>query len=192
MRAAIAVAVTLSGALASAPAAAQGKPATRTLVYVDDVAPADRALAADATALTSALCAAIAKDARLDVLCAPDVRQILQFAATAAMIGTAGSPSNAVTERLDRTQLVVAASLKKDGATWVLVLKGGPKASDANPAALYTDRPIVALEQRADSQKKLLDALPGQAARLAEGLLKPASSPPAPPAPLGDSARPGG
>ena len=99
----------------------------RVLVYVDDVVPADKSLAADATALTTALCAAIGKDKRFDVLCAPDVKQILSFAATAAMVGTTGGPGGAVQDRLDRTKHVVSASFKKDGSNYVMVVKAGPK-----------------------------------------------------------------
>lgn len=179
------VALLLAVAVA-APARAQDKGGERALVFVDDVAAADKSFATDATALTSGLCAALAKDKRLDVLCAPDVRQILSFAATAAMVGTTSSPGNAVTDRLDRTQHVVSAVLRKDGAAWVLVVKGGPKAADARPEAMYSDQVRVALEQRADAQKKLLDALPSLAARIAEGLIKPpAAAPPPPPPPMG-------
>src|SRR3712207_892177 len=48
------------------PALAQ-KSDDRVLVYVDDVVPADKSLSADATALTTALCAAIGKEKRFDV-----------------------------------------------------------------------------------------------------------------------------
>lgn len=177
-------------ALGAAPAAAQGKPAERLLVYVDDVTAADKSLASDATALTSALCAALGKERRLDVMCAPDIRQIMGFAATAAMVGTSNGSSNAVTERLDKTQLVVSAALRKDGAALVLVVKAGSKAADASADALYVDRVVVALEQRADAPKKLHDALPALGAKVAEGLLKPAApaAPTPPPAPLDGTA----
>lgn len=186
------LAVTTLVVLAAGSAAAQGKAPERVLVFVDDVVPADKTLTSDANALTSGLCAAFAKDKRLDVMCAPDVRQILSFAATAAMVGTTTSPGSAVTDRLDRTQVVVSASLRKEGATWVLVVKGGPKAADARPEAMVAEQAKAALEQRADGQKKLLDALPALTTRLIEGLLRPAPPATAPPAPLGDPQRPGG
>ena len=176
-------------ALSASSVAAQPQAAERALVFVDDVVPADKALATDASALTSGLCAAFAKDKRLDVMCAPDVRQILSFAATAAMVGTTQSPGNAVTDRLDRTQHVISAALRKEAGAWVLVVKGGPKAPEARPEAMFSDQPKVAVEQRADAQKKLLDALPSLVAKVAEGLLKPAAAAPMPPpAPL----KPGG
>ncbi len=187
----IASAIVLAlGAVAAPSARAQpaAPPAARTLVFVDDVVAADAALSPDAAALTSTLCAALSKDKRLDVLCAPDVRQILAFAATAAMVGTGGGPTGAMMERLDKTALMVSGSLRKDGASFVLVTKGGVKSASSTPEAMEIERALLALEQRAGGQRALLDALPGLAARLGEGLLKPAapSVPAPPPAPLGD------
>lgn len=166
--------------LAAAPVAASDD---RVLVYVDDVVAADKALAPDATALTTALCAAIAKEKRVDVLCAPDVKQILQFAATAAMVGTqGGGPAGAVQDRLDRTKHVVSASFKKDGGKYVLVVKGGPKAADATAMTLYSDKPTIALEERSDGQRQILEKLPALASRINAALVQPvpAAPPPAP------------
>ncbi|MBI1946419.1 MAG: hypothetical protein HYS27_12025 [Deltaproteobacteria bacterium] len=186
-------ALVVIGALAASTAVAQPAAVARKLVYVDDVVAADQALASDAAALTSALCSALGKDKRLDVLCAPDIRQILGFAATAAMVGSGTGPTGAVMERLDKTQLVVASTLRKDGAGFVLVVKAGTKGADATAEAMYLDKALVAFEQRAGGQRVLFDALPGLAAKVADGLLKPtAATPPAPtppPAPLGDKPR---
>ena len=173
---------------AAPPAAAPPAPAPRTLVYVDDVGAAEQTLASDATALTSTLCAALGKDKRLDVMCAPDIRQILGFAATAAMVGSGTGPTGAVMERLDKTQMVVSSTLRKEGAGFVLVVKAGIKGADATPEAMYVERGLVAFEQRAATQRALLDALGGLAGRVADGLLKPAApvAPAPPPAPLGE------
>jgi hypothetical protein len=124
--------------LLSSPVWAQ-KSDDRTLIYVDDVAPADKSLAGDANAFTASLCAALSKDKRLDVLCAPDVKQILNFAATAAMIGTQGGPGGGVMDRLDRTKYVVSSSLRKEDGQLVLTVKLGPKSPDASATALYFD-----------------------------------------------------
>lgn len=189
-------ALVVIGALAASTAVAQPAPVARKLVYVDDVVAADQALSSDASALTSTLCSALGKDKRLDVLCAPDIRQILGFAATAAMVGSGTGPTGAVMERLDKTQLVVASTLRKDGAGFVLVVKAGTKGADATAEAMYLDKALVAFEQRAGGQRVLFDALPGLAGKVADGLLKPtapqATTPPAPtppPAPLGDKPR---
>src|SRR6185437_10779686 len=81
----------------------------RVLIFVDDVQAIDKSLAPDANALTTALCAALGKEKRADVMCAPDVKQILNFAATAAMVGTEGKgPGAAVQERLEKTRDVVS------------------------------------------------------------------------------------
>ncbi|MCC7072380.1 MAG: hypothetical protein IT383_13710 [Deltaproteobacteria bacterium] len=191
MRTALPVLLLLSlGVLLAARANAQpaAAPPARTLVYVDDVTAADPALAPDATALTSTLCAALAKDRRLDVMCAPDVRQILAFAATAAMVGTGSGPTGPMMERLNKTQLMVSGVFRKEGAGFVFVVKGGKKSDSSTPEVMEIDRALVALEQRAGVQRALLDALPALAARIADGLLKPAappSTPAPPPAPLG-------
>lgn len=172
------VALAASSSFAQAP-----KSDDRILIYVDDVVPADKSLSSDAAALTTALCAAVGKDKRFDVLCAPDVKQILSFAATAAMVGTNGGPGGAVQDRLDRTKHVVSATFKKDGANYVMVVRAGPKAADAQATSLYSDKPIIALEERGDAQRKILEKLPSLASRITTALL-PSSTSSAPPAPL--------
>ena len=175
-------------------AVAGGAPASddRILVYVDDVQ-AEKPLAADANALTTALCAAIAKNKHIDVLCAPDVKQILNFAATAAMVGTNNnSPGGAIQERLDKTKQVVSASFKKEGGKYVLVVKAGPKAADAQAAALYSDKPIIALEERGDGQRVILDRVQSLADRISAAIVAPtaAAATTAPPAPLDKPKKP--
>jgi hypothetical protein len=173
------VLVASSAAVAQAP-----KSDDRILVYVDDVVPADKSLASDANALTTALCAAVGKDKRFDVLCAPDVKQILSFAATAAMVGTNGGAGGAVQERLDRTKHVVSATFKKDGANYVMVVKAGPKAADAQATGLYSDKPVIALEEKGDAQRKILEKLPALASRITTALLPSTTTASTPPAPL--------
>jgi hypothetical protein len=176
-------------ALALVIAAANPASDDRMLIYVDDVVVADKALAADANALTTALCAALSKEKRVDVLCAPDVKQILSFAATAAMVGTnsgSGGPGGAIQERLDKTRHVVSSTFKKDGGKYVLVVKAGPKAADAQAAALYSDKPVIALEERGDNQRAILDKVNSLGARINAALIAPvaAAATTAPPAPL--------
>jgi hypothetical protein len=178
----IAKRLTLIALFAGAPAFAQ-KSDDRILIYVDDVVPADKSLAGDSIALTTSLCAAIGADQRFDVLCAPDVKQILAFAATAAMVGTTGNASNMVQDRLDRTKYVVSTSFTKGGGAYVLAVKAGPKAADAHATTLYSDKPTVALEEKGDGQRKILEKLPALAARIAAALLTP-TAPPPPPTPV--------
>jgi hypothetical protein len=182
MRAAI-ITLGLSAALGSLTVRAQEpKPAApeRTLIYVDDLLTEDKGLAQDAQALTTSLCAALSKDKRLDVMCGPDVKQILSFAATSAMIGTGSSPANAVEERLNKAKHVVQGTLRKEGANVLLVVKGGPRADAASSTSMFTEKPVVALEEKADKTQKLLDRLPALAQKLGGALLAPPSPPPAP------------
>lgn len=176
---ALAASLAAGSVLAQAP-----KSDDRVLIYVDDVVAADKSLGADATALTTSLCAAISKEKRFDVLCAPDVKQILSFAATAAMVGTSGGPGGAIQDRLDRTKHVVSASFRKDGSNYVLVVKAGAKAADAAATGLYSDKPVIALEERADAQRKILEKLPALAARITNALVSNAPTPSLPPAPM--------
>lgn len=186
----LALAALLGPTLGSTAARAGEATDDRVLVYVDEVKVGDKSLAGDATALTTALCAAIGKDKRVDVLCAPDVKQILSFAATAAMIGNSGGPSGALQERLERTRHVVSAAYRKEGGNFILVVKAGPKAAEAAGTALFSDKPVIALEEKGDHQRKLLDKLPAVAGRVtaalsaAEGVVPAPSAPPPPPAPL--------
>lgn len=186
MRRLVTTSLLLAALLAGvSPARAGEKTDDRVLVYVDEVQTVDKALGNDATALTTSLCAALGKDKRIDVLCAPDVKQILSFAATAAMVGTSGGPGGALQERLERTKHVVSAAYRKEGGSFVLVVKAGPKAADAQAAALFSDKPVIALEEKADQPKKILDKLPAVASRVAAALATPATgAPPPPPSPL--------
>jgi hypothetical protein len=158
----------------------------RTLIYVDDVVPADKTLSSDANALTTSLCAALSKDKRLDVLCAPDVKQILSFAATAAMVGTNGGPGSAIQQRMEKTKIVVSSTFKKASGKYVLVLKAGPKAAEAQATAMFTDKPIIALEESGDQQKQILDKMDSLASKLSGAVFagSSAASTTAPPAPL--------
>jgi hypothetical protein len=111
------------------------------------------------------------------------------------MVGTEGrGPGGAVQERLEKTKDVVSATFKKDGGKYVLVVKAGPKAADAQVSALYTDKPVIALEQKGDNQKAILDGLNALASKITTALLAPsaAAATKAPPAPLADAKKPAG
>jgi hypothetical protein len=154
----------------------------RLLVYVDDLAPGDKSMELDAQAITSSLCAALAKDKRLDVLCAPDVRQILSFAATSALVGTSSGPTQALEQRMDRAKHVIHGTLKRDGQSYVLVLRAGPRAAAASTSGMFSERALVAFEERAAKPHKLLDAVPAAAVKISAALFAPPPEPP--PAPV--------
>ncbi len=165
-------------AIVATPGAAADAPA-RISLYVDDVTPADKTLANDASALTTMLCSNLAKDKRFDVLCAPDVRQVLQFSANVSLIGGASS-TNPLERRLDMVSHVVNASFRKDHDKFVFQVKAGPRSPQSDRIAMFTEAPVVAFEETATNAKAFLDAAGNTSARVAAALLAPPSS--APPA----------
>jgi hypothetical protein len=174
---------------AVAVAAAPGARADdRVLVYVNDLG-APGALAADAAALTSALCSALAKDARVEVLCAPDVKQLLAFAATSSMLGTSPA-ADRLQQRLESARLVVTGRVAADGDDVVVSAGIGPRAAAADVGAMFFDAAAVELSERAPGKAgALLSRLPTFARRLVDGALTPVTqkatpTPPPPPEPL--------
>lgn len=190
----VVVAALFAGLSGSAHAQAAG--GDRVLVYVDDVTATDPKVKQEAAALTSALCGALAKDKRLDVMCAPDVKQILGFAAASSMIGTTSPAVENVQKRLETVKFVVAASLAPRGSDIVLTVSAGPKSEQADVSALFSEVALVKVEEVSPAKNmKLLEKLPDVTNRVVKGLLAPSSSttPPAttpatttnaPPAPL--------
>ncbi len=176
-------------AITAGDASAQSGTTDRLLIYVDDVAPSDPKVKQEAAALTSALCGALAKDKRLDVMCAPDVKQILGFAAASAMIGTTSPAVENVQKRLESVKFVVAASLAPRGSDIVFTVQAGPKAENAEASALFADTAVVKVEEVSPAkQMKLLEKLPDVSSRIIKGILAPATNTtttnPPPPAPL--------
>lgn len=170
--------------------------AERVLVYVDDIA-ADAKLKGEAAALTSSLCGALAKDKRLDVMCAPDVKQILGFAAASSMIGTTSPAIENVQKRLESVKFVVAGALAPRANDVVLTVQAGPKADGAEATALFAEVAIAKVEEVSPAkQMKLLEKLPDVSSRLVKAMLTPPAAQPqntpapatpttnAPPAPL--------
>jgi TolB-like protein len=154
----------------------------RTLVFVSSFSTTDKSLAQNADAMTSSFCAQLSKNPRLDVICAPDVKQILEFAANASLMGSNNNGATKVTERLDRVQQIVSGTLRREGNQMVLVVKAGPRAKESEGLTLFSDKAVVGLEERSDKAKALLDRLPAVATRVGDAV-SPKKAPP-PPAPL--------
>lgn len=172
-----------------APAVAHAQAGSdRVLVYVDDVSVADPKLQSEANALTSSVCSTLGKDKRLDVMCAPDVKQIIGFAAASSMIGTTSPAVENLQKRLDAVAFVVAGNLQPRGADMVLTLQVGPKSAQSDSSALFAETSLVKLEAVGPPKAtKLLDKLPDIGARLVKAMLSPTPSDapaPPPPAPL--------
>lgn len=164
--------------------------ADAVLIYVDDVVVADPSLRADAAALTAAMCTALGKDKRIEVLCAPDVKQILGFAATASMVGSSSPALDNLQRRLEDVDHVVAGSLKRDGGQIVWQVKAGHKAEQAAATALFFSSALVTFDEKAPSTKTLADRAPSAAERVVPRLLHPEGPVAEPPAPLAPGSPP--
>jgi hypothetical protein len=179
------------------PAHAQPGENRRPLVYVADVTPAVPGLQQDAGALTTALCGAMARDKRVEVMCAPDVRQILEFAALSSLTGGSSPAVEALESRLAAVAFVVSGGLSRKEAkspggkdvtgqsAFVLVVAGGPKNPDGDASAPAFDKPTVRLEEVGiGPSTSLLERLPELTTRLLRTLLTPSAGAMAPPEPL--------
>ena len=146
------------------------------LVYVNDVAAADAALAGDAAALTSALCAALAKDKRVDVLCAPDVKQLLAFAASSSMLGASNPATESLQRRIDGTRFVVSARLATDKGATTLTTAIGVKDGGADLGAMSASTPLKVEEDTVSTRAMtMLERVPRVARRLVDAALAPTS-----------------
>lgn len=167
---------------------AHAEPVKRPLVFVADIAPT-AGLEADAAAVTASLCSALAKDKRLDVLCAPDIRQILSFAAMSTTAG-ANPATSKLEARLESLDYVVTGTISARGKEEIaLVVAVGPRDPDGDFMAPSTTKPLVKIEEvAAGKAHRLLDRLADIASRLTQPMLAtsaaqttaPTTAPPAP------------
>jgi len=173
--------------LAALPTLAQSE---RPLVYVADVEPASPKLAQEAAALTTSLCGAVAKEKRVEVLCAPDVKQILSFAAMGSMAGAANPAATSLQTRMATIGYVVTGTLtstKKDkDDVFTLVIAAGKKAEEADALTPYVEAATIRLEEQSVGKStRLLDRLPEISGRVMKALLAPPpTTTPPPPEPL--------
>lgn len=178
--------VLLAAVASGAPAVAQ-KPATRPIVFVRDIG-APAGLQPDAASLTTALCGLIAKDPRVDVLCAPDVKQIMGFAAMGALTGASTPAVDALERRLAAVTVVVSGSLApRDADTIALVVSAGPRSASGDALSPAFEAASVKLEEAVKGKSsRLLERLPELSARVLKPFLTPApsTSTTAPPEPL--------
>jgi hypothetical protein len=171
----------LAGMFVVGPAAAQ----TRPLIFVADLA-APAPLAQDAAALTTSLCALLARDSRVEVLCAPDVKQILDFAAMGALTGAPGPAVESLERRLAAVKFVVNGHLTQHEAGAAVVVSGGPRRADSGDGSLpIFDIVSVRLEAAAKGKNtRLGERLSELSTRLVTSLLAPGTSVSLPPEPL--------
>jgi hypothetical protein len=144
-------------------------------VYVNEVAVDDAKLAGEAGALTSALCAALSKDKRVDVLCAPDVRQLLSFAATSSMMGMAPPATESLERRAAATRFVFSSRLVVDNDGALLTTTVGPRADGADLSSMFANGSVATAQEKVRGKSlALLDRLPVIAQRLLASALAPA------------------
>ena len=164
-------------ALAATTAVAQVPVADRALVFVADIT-GGPGLETDASSLTSSLCSSIAKDKRLDVLCAPDVRQIMGFAAVSSATGAASPAMEKLQSRLESVDFVINGTLNARGKdTLALVVIAGPRAAGADPTSPYAEKILIKLEEVGSGKStQLLERLPEMASRIGKTLIAPATT----------------
>ncbi len=168
--------------VASSAAAAQSGE-SRPVVFVTDISGETPELSQAGAAITTSLCGQLAKDKRIEVLCAPDVKQIMGFAAMGALTGGASPALSALEGRLAKVSFVVTGAISAKGKDYTLVLSTGPRAPEADPNSPAFEKPILRLEEAASgSTARLMERLPEMAARLAKAAApsKEATEPPKP------------
>jgi hypothetical protein len=139
----------------------------------------------------------MARDKRVEVMCAPDVRQILEFAAMSSLTGGSSPVVEALERRLAAVAFIISSALsRKDAAStvrkdaagqsaFVLVVAGGPKSPDGDPSTPAFDKPTVRFEEVGiGNSTSLLDRLPELSTRLLRPLLTPSAGSMPPPEPL--------
>lgn len=166
----------LAPAVRAAPPGPLG--AEKATVYVDDMR-GDGPLAMDASALTTSLCTSLAKPKRFEIACAPDIKQIMGFAATAGLMGVDSQTSSKVEERLGKVGYVVTGALRKDGSGFALTLQASARGEESTGVVIVPGKVIHATEVKGDSPKAVLAKLDGAADKLLAAIGAATMAPPA-------------
>jgi hypothetical protein len=157
----------------------------KPVVFVTDITGTTPPLMQAGSALTTSLCGQMAKDKRIEVLCAPDVKQIMGFAAMGALTGASSPAVTSLEDRLAKVSWVVSGVLSPNGKDFSLVLSTGPRAADADPHAPAFEKATLRLEEVASgSTARLMDRLPEMASRLAKATVPAPVEATQPPKPL--------
>ncbi len=157
----------------------------RPLIFVADVT-APPAHKSEAELWTAALCDALTENRRVEVLCAPDVRQMLSFAAMGSFAGNGGASAAVLQERLGAVSIVVTATLTPQApGTVVLVVAAGHRA----PAGMGDIPVFEAAAIRVEETLRTTGAKPTQqlsalSSRVVRTFLPPQTTASPPPDPL--------
>lgn len=129
-------------------------------------------------AVTPSLCTALEKRPGLTVLCAPDVRQMLEAAGQLAAFGQQSPAAAKLQERLDGAHFVVKSYLRKTDKGMKLLLRLYHSGESAG-GMVIPGKPAGRVVELAESGKltDLLDGLPGAAARTEKMLYEPRNKP---------------
>lgn len=167
------------------------QPVTRPIVFVADIQAATPAVTQDAAAVTTSLCGLLAKDPRVEVLCAPDVKQIMSFAAMGSLTGAPSPAVEVLEKRLAAVKFVVSGTVVQKDDAWILVVSSGAASAQADATTPAFETAVVRLEETAKGKSsRLLERLPEMTVRLLKPLLTPTTPAPStsaatlPPAPL--------
>ncbi|MBM4281279.1 MAG: hypothetical protein FJ137_11160 [Deltaproteobacteria bacterium] len=166
------------------------------LVYVNEFTVQDPKLASDAGALTSALCAALARDKRVDVLCAPDVRQLLSFAAASSMMGSTSPATENLERRAAATRFVVSGRVVVDKTGSTLSMSIGPRDDGSDLSSMFASSALAKRDEPVEGKTLgLLARVPAVARSLVDAALAPpvgedSAATTAPPAPLAPTSTP--
>jgi hypothetical protein len=169
----------------ASPQTAWAQAVARPLVFVADVS-APPTLKAEAALWTTALCGALNEDRRVEVLCAPDVRQILDFAALGSLSGNEGPAATALEGRLAAVRIVVTGSLatKAQGALTFVVAAGPRARTGAGDLPVFEVPTIRVQETVGATTTKPTQQLKALTAKVLQSFLAPKTDMSSPPEPL--------
>ena len=136
-------------ALASTTAVAQ----TQARVFVEDVG-VEKGIDMDSKALTSSLCASLMKQKGVEVICAPDVRQLLDFQSQLALIGKSPAISK-IEQQIETTPWVISAEVVRD-AKRVKMIVGLHEKGPSEGVFATAGKRVAFVEERVGKASKLL------------------------------------
>lgn len=168
-----AAAALLLALMASSPASA----AEPYVVFVLDV-DVGEGTGATSGAITPSLCSALERRPGLTVLCAPDVRQMLEAAGQLAAFGQQSSAASKLQERVDGAHFVVKPYLRQTDEGLKLLLRLYHQGESAG-AMVIPGRPAGRIVELAKSGKvgELLERLDAASARAEKMLYEPRNHP---------------
>ena len=149
-------------ALSSAPAVAG------TLVYVEDFE-VRKPVKPQGGSLAGILCNQMSKNKNLEIMCAPDVQQMLQFAALSGSVGNQSNPQLAIEDRMGKVEVVVKGSIRKGKYGLILLVEVFERDKKFAGTVVTPGRKLGAIERKGikGGTQAVMDKLPALAPRIA-------------------------